>query len=61
MKREGTPPRGSNNGKDGHQNFAQLKVEVVDLKAEVERLSKKRKKGSAKKRYVRYGSRSDSK
>ena len=34
--------------------LAQLKAEMADLKAEVEYQSKKRKKGSSKKRYVRY-------
>ena len=57
---KGEGNRCGNNGTDGLQNFVQLKAEMADLKADVERQSKKRKKGSSKKCYVRYESSSDS-
>ena len=36
-KREGTRPRESNNKKEGRQNSAQLKAEMANIKAKIER------------------------
>jgi len=47
-------------GKEGRQIFAQLKSEMADLKAEVERQSKNRKKGGTKKCFVMMDDSSDS-